>query len=115
MKNCRHSIWVLVVGVVTGCIGQVDPPGVISRLVEGDAKRFVYTVSGRPQGGRSVEQLEASSTGRSGSRNLSFDQLEDYLEDKMKLDGFCTQGYFVYDRQYDGRDYRLLGECNESV
>ena len=45
---------------------------------------------------------------------VSFRDMRDELEKYMDAFPYCSEGYFVYDENFDGQKYALLGECQES-
>lgn len=45
---------------------------------------------------------------------VSFVDMREELEKYMKLYPYCQEGYFVYDESFDGQEYKLLAECQES-
>ena len=49
-----------------------------------------------------------------GNFAVSFDDMREALEKYMRAFPYCSQGYFVYDESFDGQQYRLRGECQES-
>lgn len=119
--------WVFMVAcVATACATNKPPENfVLKPVASNDAsKRFTYgALSGRGGGpddagaGQSERQGGGSAGGqggRGGGQTISFDQLREGLEDYMALNNYCTQGYFVYDETYNGREYLLHGECQES-
>ena len=48
------------------------------------------------------------------ARRVSFADMRKELEKYMDAVQFCTQGYFVYNETFDGSEYLLHGECQES-
>ena len=45
---------------------------------------------------------------------VSFGHMRQELKKYMEAFPYCTEGYFVYDESFDGQEYKLLGECQES-
>lgn len=116
--QCGRLLALLVLGtVLAACAAQkqlLQPDIYETRVLDDGAKRFVYGVSL----GRSASSLPSARDLQSGGgfesqSRLGVIDLEEELEDWMAQDDFCISGYFVYDRQFDGTTYRLLGECRE--
>lgn len=68
---------------------------------EDASKRFTYGFSARGQD-------------RDRSRAASVADMRRELENYMAATGYCEQGYFIYDETFDGAEYLLHGECQES-
>lgn len=64
------------------------------------SKRFIFSV---PFGGRDSQQVP-----------VGVDEAEELLEAYMAEVAYCSDGYFVYARNFSGPRYRLEGECQES-
>lgn len=80
------------------------------------SKRFTYGYAIRgPGGGQQGGGSESSSrNGQSRERPGSFEDMREELENTMAVIGYCTEGYFVYDETFNGNQYLLHGECQES-
>ena len=78
-----------------------------TEILDDGSKRFFFEVSF----GRSGGQDE----GRGRNRNLTPQEMESGLEGYFELNPFCEDGYFVYDRGFNGSAYTMLGECQESA
>lgn len=65
------------------------------------SKRFIFSV---PYGG-SRENEQAS---------IGVEEAEELLDAYMVETGYCSDGFFVYARNFSGPRYRLEGECQES-
>jgi hypothetical protein len=64
------------------------------------SKRFIFSV---PYGGRDSPQAP-----------VGVEEAEDLLAAYMSETGYCSDGFFVYARNFSGPRYRLEGECQES-
>ena len=107
--------------MAAACATSMPPENFVLRPVasDDDSKRFTYGARvGRGGGSEGGAARSADGGGRQvgGGRGqtISFEQLREGLEDYMALTSYCTQGYFVYDETYNGNEYLLHGECQES-
>jgi len=53
-------------------------------------------------------------SGDSQQTRVGVDEAEDLLVAYMSETGYCSDGFFVYARNFSGPRYRLEGECQES-
>ena len=107
--------------MATACATSMPPENFVLRPVasDDDSKRFTYGARvGRGGGSEGGAGRSADGGGRQAGggrgQTISFEQLREGLEDYMALTSYCTQGYFVYDETYNGNEYLLHGECQES-
>lgn len=77
------------------------------------SKRFRYEY--RAPDRRVPVPLDPAGVTRAPVQSATFTQLERELEDAIEHSGYCRDGYFVYDRTFDGVTYALLGECNDAA
>jgi len=49
----------------------------------------------------------------SSSKAFSFVEMRKELNKYMDVYPYCNEGFFVYDELFNGREYTLLGECQE--
>lgn len=77
---------------------------------EGQSKLFGYGFILDPtkrQAGKSLKNVPKGFA-------VSFADMRKELEKHMKIHPYCLEGFFVYDEVFDGKEYKLLGECQES-
>lgn len=68
---------------------------------EDSSKRFTYGFSTRE-------------SGRNRPRSASVEDMKKELGEYMAISEYCIEGYFIYDESFDGTEYLLHGECQES-
>lgn len=80
------------------------------------SKRFTYGLSVRGPGGVAERQGNGRGQASAARRNpaADFEDMRDELENYMTVVEYCTQGYFIYDETFNGIQYLLHGECQES-
>lgn len=129
-------IWVFVLSLfAAACASNTPPEHFVLKPVASndDSKRFTYGVRVGRQGGGPGRGGPGGASGGGGSgsgpqgsgqqggsggpqrgNQVGFEQLREALEDYMALNQYCTEGYFIYDETYNGNEYLLHGECQES-
>lgn len=101
--GCQKSGAVLLLALLAaGCSSTPSFDGVeFEQWTTANAsKRFAFSV---PYGGRDSQQDP-----------VRVDDAEELLEAYMSEAGYCSDGFFVYARNFSGPRYRLEGECQES-
>lgn len=102
--------------LLAGCAGApnlVVPDHYQTRIDSDGAKRFEFGI--RQQTSQpTLRNIRDGQTQPAGNR-LSREQIEQSIEAWMLKDGFCQQGFFIYDQRYDGSMYLVLGECREAA
>lgn len=96
--------------LITSCTSSgvvLTPDRFDTEVLEDGSKRFVFEVNFGPSADREG--------GRGRERSLSPSDMELGLEGYFELHPFCEEGYFVYDRGFNGSAYTMLGECQESA
>lgn len=87
------------------------------------SKRFTYGFSIRSLGSagesvlgntRSVGSSPSDRDSRSRAKPINFEEMREELAIYMSVTEYCNKGYFVYDETFDGTQYLLHGECQES-
>lgn len=69
------------------------------------SKRFLFEVNLGP----------GSRSSRDDNRPLGPTQIENSLDSYFEQYPFCDEGYFLYDRGFNGSAYTIRGECQESA
>lgn len=100
--------------VLTGCASPKISPKYQLKTVatEDDSKRFTYGFFAKGPGGGPGSQ--PSARGGTRDRGVNFRDMREELGVYMEITGYCSDGYFIYDETFNGREYLLHGECQES-
>lgn len=106
MAGCEREVPVLLLAaLIVGCSSTPSFEGVEFEqwVADNASKRFIFSV---PFGG---------GAGGGPRDRMSVEEIEDKLLDAYMAEvAYCSDGYFVYARNFAGRLYRLEGECQES-
>lgn len=119
LKVMKPSCLVLIVSGLLGCASSSvsDRYQFESLDTEDSSKRFTYSAFIRGVGGVAQEQGAGQAQGTAGparARSVNVEDMKKELEGYMAVTGYCGQGYFIYDETFDGVEYLLHGECQES-
>ena len=84
------------------------------------SKRFVYGYSVRRSAPGAPLAVERDGAARNAVRprrleTVDFSAMRKELDIYMNVNPYCSEGYFVYNETFDGGEYLLHGECQESV
>ena len=105
----------LVVLMLQSCASQTLSSKYQLKAVEteDDSKRFTYgfNIAGF---GSSLGGEGPNPSANARARSANFEEMRKELETYMQVTGYCADGYFVYDETFNGREYLLYGECQES-
>ena len=114
----RNSAIILGLAVtLASCASPTISPKYQLRTVEteDESKRFTYGFSARRSALGSGGEAPTRGAGRQRrDRGASFADMRKELETYMEITRYCSEGYFVFDESFDGNEYLLHGECQES-
>ena len=102
--------------LLNGCAGSaqvIQPDHYVTRVGSDNAKRFEFGIRQQVEAStlRNIRDGQTQAAGNRFDRQL----IEDSIAAWMQTDGFCLQGFFIYDQRYDGSMYLVLGECREAA
>lgn len=113
MQNLLRVFIASVMPLLVACASSpvlVTPDHYETRVDSDGAKRFEFGVRRLTE----APSLQNMRDGRTQEiEPLRFEQIEDSLQAWMESDGFCRDGFFIYDQRFDGSLYLVLGECRD--
>lgn len=82
-----------------GPVRGLENTNLETHIADDGSKRFVYTAYPSNTPGASVP--------------ADHKLLETDLRKKLRKSGFCSKGYFIYNRNFDSEKHQFMGECRE--
>ncbi len=102
--------------LVSSCSGRTKQNlvNLETTISDDGSKRFIYYIDLRNREAR-FSNLESGQPRRQrGLLPESIRRIEKRLKRQIKRNGFCTTGYFIFDRRYSNGYFEIHGECNEA-
>ena len=76
---------------------------------------YGYSVRRRTQGAPLAVARDGNTVRPRRLETVDFSAMRKELDIYMDANLYCSEGYFVYNETFDGGEYLLHGECQESL
>ena len=118
-KPVSRIFLLILVSILVSCASKKVSDQYQLQSVESadSSKRFTYGfyVQRLGVGSPSLDgENRGSIRSRPRDQTANFEEMRQELKNYMAITGYCSEGYFIYDETFNGSQYLLHGECQES-